>query len=99
MSHKREAASNNDIVSTVQACAKEHGITVEHAIEKLGELIEEAWMDITEECLRQPQPMALLDRVVSLARTMDFLYKDGDGYTDSYRIKNTLDSMYVNLIQ
>jgi glycerol-3-phosphate O-acyltransferase len=38
------------MVSTVQACAKEHDITLEQATEKLRELIEEAWMDITKEC-------------------------------------------------
>ncbi|CAL4996527.1 unnamed protein product [Urochloa decumbens] len=97
MSHKREEASKN-MVSTVQACAKEHGIAIEQATEKLRELIEEAWMDITEECLRQPQPMALLSRAVNLARTMEFLYKDVDGYTESYSIKGTLDSLYVNLV-
>jgi hypothetical protein len=50
---KREATSKN-MVSTVQACAKEHDITLEQATEKLRELIEEAWMDITKECLTQP---------------------------------------------
>jgi hypothetical protein len=95
------------MVSTVQTCAKEYGTTVEQAIEKLRELIDEAWMDITEECLRQPQPKALLERVANLARTMDFLYKDEqailvslnvDGYTDSRSIKGILDSLYVDLI-
>lgn len=97
MSHKREEASKN-MVSTVQACAKEYGITIEQATEKLRELIEEAWMDITEECLRQQQPIVLLERAVNLARTMDFLYKEVDGYTESQSIKDTLDSLYVNLI-
>ncbi|XP_066350827.1 (E)-beta-caryophyllene synthase-like [Miscanthus floridulus] len=97
MSYKREEASKN-MVSTVQTCAKEYGTTIEQAIEKLRELIEEAWMDITEECMRQPQPKALLERVANLARTMDFLYKDVDGYTDSRSIKGVLDSLYVDLI-
>ena len=86
------------MVSTVQTCAKEYGTTIEQAIEKLRELIEEAWMDITEECMRQPQPKALLERVANLARTMDFLYKDVDAYTDSRSIKGILDSLYVDLI-
>ena len=55
-------------------------------------------MDITEECMRQPQPKALLEKVANLARTMDFLYKDVDGYTDSRSIKGILDSLYVDLI-
>jgi (-)-germacrene D synthase len=86
------------MASTVQACAREHGVTTEEAIQKLRELIEEAWMDISEECLSQPQPAALLEGVVNLARTMDFLYKDVDGYTESYSIKDTLDSIYVTPI-
>ncbi|WVZ95133.1 hypothetical protein U9M48_040934 [Paspalum notatum var. saurae] len=94
MSYKREEASKN-MVSTLQACAREFGITIEQAIEKLRELVEEAWMDITEECLRQQHPMVLLERAVNLARTMDFLYKDTDGYTDSHSIKDTLDSLYL----
>ena len=79
----------------MQACAREHDITTEEAIEKLREIIEEAWMDITEECLSQPQPTVLLERVVNLARTMDFLYKDVDAYTESCSIKDTLNSLYV----
>ncbi|KAG0522782.1 hypothetical protein BDA96_07G067300 [Sorghum bicolor] len=97
MSYKREETSQN-MVSTVKTCAKEYGTTVAQAIEKLRELIEEAWMDITEECLRQQQPKVLLERVANLARTMDFLYKDVDGYTDSRSIKGILDSLYVDLI-
>lgn len=94
---KREKESKN-MASAVQACAKEYGITIKEATEKLRDIIEEAWMDITEECLRQPQPMVLLERAVNLARTMDFLYKDVDGYTDSQYIKGTLDSLYVDLV-
>ena len=55
-------------------------------------------MDITEECMRQTQPKALLERVANLASTMDFVYKDVDGYTDSRSIKGILDSLYVDLI-
>jgi hypothetical protein len=53
--------------------------------------------------------MALLDMAVNLVRTTEFLYKDVDGYTESYDIKDTSDSLtshqpneqavYVNLIQ
>jgi len=98
VSDKREQASLKHMVSTIQACVKEHGFTTEEAIEKLRELIEEAWMDISEDCLVQPRPTALLERMINLARTMDFLYKDVDGYTESYYIKDTLKSIYVKPI-
>nr|QLR06789.1 terpene synthase clade-I-ancestor [synthetic construct] len=98
-SHEREQASEH-VASTVQTCMKEYGITIEEAYEKLRELIEESWMDIVEECLRpaQTQPTALLETVVNLARTMDFLYKDEDAYTHPRTLKDIIDSMYVNSI-
>jgi hypothetical protein len=71
---KREQASEH-VVSTVQTCMKEYGFTVEQAKEKLGALIDEAWMDIVEECLDGGHPMALLEKAVNLARGMDHMYK------------------------
>ncbi|CAL5406940.1 unnamed protein product [Camellia sinensis] len=43
-----------------------------------------AWKDINQECLRPTAvPMPLLLRVVNLARVINVLYKDEDGYTHS----------------
>lgn len=62
-------------MSTVQARMRQYGVTVEEANKKLRAIIEEAWMDIIEECLDQKRPMMLLETAVNLARTMDFMYK------------------------
>ncbi|OEL27969.1 hypothetical protein BAE44_0011012 [Dichanthelium oligosanthes] len=77
---------------------KQYGVTVEEANEKLRVIIEEAWMDIVEECLHQKRPMALLATAVNLARTMDFMYKREDAYTLSFSLKDIITSMYVNVV-
>jgi len=47
-------------------------------------IIEEAWMDIVEECIEHKRPMALLEVAVNVARTMDFMYKSEDAFTLSF---------------
>ncbi|XP_062190962.1 (E)-beta-caryophyllene synthase-like [Phragmites australis] len=93
VSHEREQASEH-MVSTVQTCIKQYGVTVEEANEKLRVMIEEAWMDIVQECLDLKHPMALLEKAVNLARTMDFMYKREDAYTLSFSLKDTITSLY-----
>ncbi|KAL6856832.1 hypothetical protein ACP4OV_018214 [Aristida adscensionis] len=97
VSHEREQSSEH-VVSTVQTCMKQYGVTVEQANEKLRVVIEKAWMDILQECLDQKYPMALLDKAVNLARTMDFMYKREDAYTLSFSLKDVIDSMYIKFV-
>ncbi|KAG2551931.1 hypothetical protein PVAP13_9KG443700 [Panicum virgatum] len=91
----REQASEH-VVSTVQTCMKEYGFTVEQAKEKLGALIDEAWMDIVEECLDGGHPMALLEKAVNLARGMDHMYKRDDAYTFPLGLKDAIASTFVD---
>lgn len=97
VSHEREQGSDH-MVSTVQTCIIEHGVTLVEANEKLKVIIEEAWMDIVNECLQKEHSRVLLDKATNLARTMDFLYKREDAYTLSFSLKKTLTSLYVNFI-
>ncbi|WVZ95121.1 hypothetical protein U9M48_040922, partial [Paspalum notatum var. saurae] len=97
VSHEREQASEH-VVSTVQTCIKQYGVTVDEANDKLRVIIEEAWMDIVQECLDQKHPMALLEKVVDLGRTMDFMYKREDAYTLSFSLKDTMDLTYVKFV-
>nr|UIB01640.1 (E) - beta-farnesene synthase [Cymbopogon martinii] len=97
MSHEREQALEH-VVSTVQTCMKQYEVSVEEANKKLKVVIEEAWMDIVEECLEQNRPMALLEIAVNVARTCDFMYKHEDAYTLSFSIKDVIASIYVNSV-
>ena len=75
---------------------KEYGMMVHQAYEKLGDLIDEAWMEIVQGCLDKAQPMELLEKAVNVARVMDNMYKRDDAYTHPYSLKDTITSMYVN---
>nr|CAB3487458.1 unnamed protein product [Digitaria exilis] len=97
VSHEREQTSDH-VGSTVQTCMKEYGFTVAQANKKLGEIVEEAWMDMVEESLDQKHPMAILEKVVNLARTMDFIYKTEDAYTLPHSLKDIMTSLYLNFV-
>ncbi|CAA2976624.1 (-)-germacrene D synthase-like [Olea europaea subsp. europaea] len=71
-------------VSAVECYMNEKGVSKEEAFTELQKLVTNAWKDINQECLHQTVvPMAILMRVVNLARAINLLYKDGDGYTNS----------------
>uniref|UniRef100_A0ACD5ZR11 Uncharacterized protein n=1 Tax=Avena sativa TaxID=4498 RepID=A0ACD5ZR11_AVESA len=104
-SHERERdqySGQQQGMSTVEACMEENNYTAkEDAYSKLRELIEESWMDISEEHFRpagaQP-PAQLLEVVVDATRILDFLYKDQDAYTIPQALKRVVDSIYVDPI-
>ena len=77
---------------------KQYGVTVEEAIEKLKFTCEEAWMDIVQGCLDQEYPMAILNKVVSVGRSLDFIYKREDSYTLPSNLKDTITSLYTKLV-
>ncbi|KAL4273056.1 hypothetical protein GQ457_13G008590 [Hibiscus cannabinus] len=79
VSHKR-----GHVASAVECYMKQHGVSEEKACEKLNEKVENAWKDVNQGLLTRPNagaPLPILTRVLNLARVMDFLYKEGDGYT------------------
>ncbi|XP_054814459.1 (-)-germacrene D synthase-like [Prosopis cineraria] len=72
------------IASLVECYMKDHGVSRQEAIDELKKMIESAWKDVNEECLRPTQvPMPFLKMALNLARFMDAMYKDADNYTHS----------------
>ena len=60
----------------------EHGGTEEEAINEFCKQVTDAWKDINKECLYPTTvPMPILMRILNLARVIDVVYKDEDGYT------------------
>lgn len=94
---KREQASEH-MASTVQTCMKQYGITAEQATEKLKVLIDKSWMDMVQGCLDQERSMVIMEKVVSFAQSVDFVYKREDSYTISPKLKDTLTSLYVKFV-
>ncbi|KAK8648765.1 hypothetical protein V6N13_129508 [Hibiscus sabdariffa] len=62
-------------------------------------LLEDAWMDVNEECIRLTAvPRDLLVRSLNLARVSYLFYKHGDGYTNLEYVKDDIRAMFVDPI-
>uniref|UniRef100_A0AAN0LI60 Terpene synthase n=1 Tax=Syringa oblata TaxID=178762 RepID=A0AAN0LI60_9LAMI len=71
-------------VSAVECYMNEKGASKEEAFAEFQRLVTNAWKDINQECLHPTMvPMAILMRVVNLARVINLLYGDGDGINQS----------------
>ncbi|KAL7615072.1 hypothetical protein Lser_V15G05653 [Lactuca serriola] len=66
----------------VDAYIKEYNVSEEVAILELMKMIENAWKDINEGCLKPTEvSVALLTPILNLARMIDVVYKFDDGFT------------------
>ncbi|KAK9025817.1 hypothetical protein V6N11_038672 [Hibiscus sabdariffa] len=75
--HRRE-----DDCSAIECYMEQYGVTAEEAYDEFNKHIESSWKDVNEEFLKPTEmPVAVLNRSLNLARVMDVLYREGDGYT------------------
>ncbi|KAM3696545.1 hypothetical protein ACB098_06G048200 [Castanea mollissima] len=80
-SHKFEQERGH-AASAVECYMKQHGVSEQVVHDEFSRQVTNAWKDINEECIRPTVvPMPLLMRVLNLARVIDVIYKEGDGYT------------------
>lgn len=88
------------VASTIDSCMKEHNISIELVYKKINELIEESWKDFNGEWLNpdNAQPEQLLETIFNLTRAIEFTYNQGDALTNSYTIKDTMNSLFVEPI-
>ncbi|KAK3040259.1 hypothetical protein RJ639_028174, partial [Escallonia herrerae] len=86
------------VASAVECYMKQHGASKEESYAELQKQVTNAWKDINQECLRPTAvPMPLLTRVVNLARVINLLYKDEDGYLNSKTfVKELITSVLVD---
>ncbi|XP_062162911.1 (-)-germacrene D synthase-like [Alnus glutinosa] len=83
VSHKFEQKRWH-VASAVECYMIQHGAKEEEAIEELRTQVTDAWKDINEECLYPTTvPMPLVMPILNLARVIDVIYKDEDGYTNA----------------
>jgi hypothetical protein len=85
------------VASTIESYMKEHKVPVHVAREIIQDMIEETWKDFNEEWFNtnNHMPKELLERIFNLTRTMDFMYKQDDAYTNSHVIKDTISKLFV----
>ncbi|KAI3515130.1 hypothetical protein L1887_13881 [Cichorium endivia] len=66
----------------VDSYIKTYGVTEKEAIDELNKMIENAWKDINEGCLKPREvSMDLLAPILNLARMIDVVYRYDDGFT------------------
>ncbi|KAL4312656.1 hypothetical protein GQ457_01G005450 [Hibiscus cannabinus] len=97
VSHKFEQERGH-VASAVECYTKQHGVSEEKTCEELKKQIEDAWKDINQELSIKSNasaPFSVLTRILNLARVMDFLYKEGDGYT---HVENVVKSGIASLL-
>ena len=88
------------MASAVECYRKQHGTTEEEAIVELYKQVTNAWKVMNAECFFPTKvPMPLLVRVLNLARVINVLYKDEDGYTHSgTKVKNFVTLVLIDSI-
>ena len=80
---------------------KQHSATTkEVAFVEFNKRISNAWKDINQECLHPTAvTMALLERVLNLARIINLVYEDEDGYTHAkIRVKNFVTALLIESV-
>nr|KJB45621.1 hypothetical protein B456_007G316500 [Gossypium raimondii] len=98
-SHKFEQERGH-CASAVECYMREHAVSEEEACSELKKQVENAWKDINQELIfseiSKVVPGPVLTRILNFTRVIDFLYKNGDGFTDVG--KNTKDGITSLLI-
>ncbi|KAL5548165.1 hypothetical protein UlMin_003396 [Ulmus minor] len=85
-------------ISAVECYMRQNGVSHEEACAELRKCVDEAWKGVNEEFLEpRAVPIPLLTRTLNLARVMDVLYKDGDGYTHAGGVLKTyINDVFIN---
>uniref|UniRef100_A0A2N9H530 Terpene synthase N-terminal domain-containing protein n=1 Tax=Fagus sylvatica TaxID=28930 RepID=A0A2N9H530_FAGSY len=98
-SHKFEQERGH-AASAVECYMKQHGVSEQVVHDELKRQVDDAWKDINEECMRPTVvPMPLLMRVLNLARVIDVIYKEGDGYTHvGKEMKDNVASVLIDAV-
>ncbi|KAK8272363.1 hypothetical protein V6Z11_D11G325800 [Gossypium hirsutum] len=98
-SHKFEQERGH-CASAVECYMREHAVSEEEACSELMKQVENAWKDLNQELIfseiSKVIPGPVLTRILNLTRVLDFIYKNGDGYT--HVEKNTKDGITSLLI-
>nr|AIO10966.1 TPS03 [Liquidambar formosana]AMD82311.1 alpha, beta-caryophyllene synthase [Liquidambar formosana] len=96
----KDEQERGDSPSGVHCYMKDYGVSEQEACKKIKEMVEIAWKDINEE-IQKPNrlDLQLLLPSLNLARMMEVLYQDGDGYTNSTgRTKERIASLLTDPI-
>ena len=88
------------LATAVECYVNEYGVTKQEAFDEFNKQVANAWKDINGECLNSNAvPMAVLERVMNLAKVINLLYKDEDQYTHSAtKLKDLITAVLIDPI-
>ncbi|XWS51960.1 hypothetical protein CRYUN_Cryun11dG0026500 [Craigia yunnanensis] len=89
-----------DDCSAIECYMEQYGVSAQEAYDEFNKHIKSSWKDINEEFLKPTEmPAPVLNRSLNLARVMDVLYREGDGYTHVGKAaKNGITSLLIDPI-
>ncbi|KAL6316163.1 hypothetical protein AAG906_015993 [Vitis piasezkii] len=98
-SHKFEQKRRH-VASAVECYMKQYGVSEEQVYSEFQKQIENAWLDINQECLKPTAvSMPLLARILNLTRTADVFYKEQDSYTHVGKVmRDNIASVFINAV-
>ncbi|KAL4273437.1 hypothetical protein GQ457_13G000890 [Hibiscus cannabinus] len=95
VSHKFEQLREH-APSSVECYMKQHNLSEERTLKDFEKLLEDAWKDVNEECMRPTAiPRDLLIRPLNFARASYLFYKHGDGFTNPEYVKDDIRAILV----
>ncbi|OEL13007.1 Alpha-humulene synthase, partial [Dichanthelium oligosanthes] len=99
MSAFKNGRNKMDVASSVECYIKEHNVSSEVALAKIGSFVEDAWKTLNQAPFKYPTIFPVVQRVTSLAKSMTLLFLDKrDAYTYSKDFKDTLKRHFVKHI-
>nr|BAJ46125.1 sesquiterpene synthase [Toona sinensis] len=98
-SHKFEQERGH-AASAVECYMEQHGVSEQEVCKEFYQQVGNAWKDINQDFLKPTDvPMTILMRVLNLARVIDVVYKEGDGYTHVGKVmKENVASLLIDPI-
>ncbi|XP_059299096.1 (E,E)-germacrene B synthase-like isoform X3 [Lycium ferocissimum] len=89
------------VASIIESYMKESGASKQEAYIEFQKEVTNAWKDINREFLHPTEvPMFVLERVLNLARVIDTLYQEKDGYTNSKgKLKDMINLLFVESVK
>ncbi|MBA0771044.1 hypothetical protein Gotri_019573 [Gossypium trilobum] len=101
-SHKFEQERGH-CASAVECYMREHAVSEEEACSELMKQVENAWKNINQELIfseiSKVVPGPVLTRILNFTSVIDFLYRNGDGYTHvGKKTKDGITSLLIDPI-
>jgi hypothetical protein len=88
-----------DVVTSVECYMKEHNVSAEVALAKIGSFVDDAWKTLNHALFEHHALLPVLQRVTNFAMSIMIIFLDQrDGHTNSKELKETLESQFVKHI-